>query len=370
AQLGRTRALGGHGEAAAAWLERALTLAERLQLPEVFVEALTSKAVVLLTQGRLAEARILLEAAAARAHAEQLYASALRAENNLAAVLEASDRHGEAFDVGERAIVLARRRGDRRWESILRTGTLPFLVLLGRWDEALAIAAEEEPLVASEFVRGQMLSAVLILCERGDLEPARALLAAADPLRDGDNPQTRAGYAVAEAWLLRAEGQHSEALAAAERALALRGELAITDASIKSALVEATEAALAVPDLDKAEELLALPESLERGELTPFLHANTARMRARLDAARGNHEQVEERLRSAASLCREFGLTFHLAVTQLEHAEWLTTQNRSDEAQPLLTEARQAFEQLQATPWLQRAAQVTPTRRESEAAIS
>src|SRR6266576_3508595 len=48
-------------------------------------KALSSKAIVLLNQGRLAEARILLEAAAARAHAEQLYASALRAENNLAA---------------------------------------------------------------------------------------------------------------------------------------------------------------------------------------------------------------------------------------------------------------------------------------------
>src|SRR6266699_1591262 len=50
-------------------------------------KALSSKAIVLLNQGRLAEARILLEAAAARAHAEQLYASALRAENKLTAVL-------------------------------------------------------------------------------------------------------------------------------------------------------------------------------------------------------------------------------------------------------------------------------------------
>ena len=39
-------------------------------------KALSSKAIVLLNQGRLAEARILLEAAGARAHAEQLYASA------------------------------------------------------------------------------------------------------------------------------------------------------------------------------------------------------------------------------------------------------------------------------------------------------
>jgi hypothetical protein len=59
-----------------------------------------------------------------------------------------------------------------------------------------------------------MLSVTLIHCERGDLEPARALLKAADALSDSDNPQTWAGYAGLEARLLRAEGQQSEALAA------------------------------------------------------------------------------------------------------------------------------------------------------------
>ena len=64
----------------------------------------------------MAEARILLEAAADRAHTEQLYASALRAENNLATVLEGSEHYAEALELFERAIALARRRGDRRWE--------------------------------------------------------------------------------------------------------------------------------------------------------------------------------------------------------------------------------------------------------------
>ena len=130
------------------------------------------------------------------------------------------------------------------------------------------------------------------------------------------------------------------------------------------------EAALALDDLDKAEVLLAIPASLDPGEPTPFLQASTARLRARLDAARGSHQRVEEHLRSAAVLFREFGLAFHLAVTQLEHAEWLGARGRTDDAQPLLAEAREAFEQLQATPWLERAAQALPAKREPEAAIS
>ncbi len=370
AQLGRVRGLAGHNEAASAPLERALTLAERLQLPEVFVQALTSKAVVLLNQGRLAEARILLEAAAARAQTEQLYATALRASQNLGAVLESSDRYAEVLDLVERSLVLARRRGNRRMESIMRTGSVGPLFMLGRWDEALTIAAEEEPIVAGELSRGQMLGVALILCERGDLDGADALLTASDMLRDSDNWQLRAGYAVVEARLLRARGRADEALAVAERALATLDELTITDAAVKEGLVEATEAALAVPDLKKAEELLSIPESRDAGELTPYLSANSARLRARLDAAHGDDEPVEDRFRTATSLFREFGLVFHVAVTQLEHAEWLNAQHRADDAEPLLAEARQTFEQLQATPWLERTARAAATSAERETAIS
>jgi len=371
AELGRMRALAGHGDEAAEPLERALTLAERLQLPEVFVQALTSKAVVLFNQGRLLEARMQLQGAVDLAHAEQLHASELRAGSNLAVVLEASDRYAEAVELDERLIAHARRGGDRRWESLLRTGDLILLFQLGRWDEALTIAAEEQAHAVSEAARAQLLAPAYIHCERGQLEAADALLAATDMARDSDNPQRRVGYAAVEARLLRAHGRHAEALAAAERALANLGELAITDAVIKTAWVEACEAALALTDLDKAEQLLAIAETLDPGQLTPLLHAHSLRLRARLDAARDTPSNVDEHFRASTALYREFDLTFHQAVSQLEHAEWLTRQDRAEEAKPLLTEAHQTFEQLQATPWLARTAQTTiPAGREAEAAIS
>ncbi len=367
AQLGRVRVVAGHADAADDPLERALALAERLLLPEVLVEALTSKALALYNRGRLIEARILLEAAAERAYAEQLYVSALRAENNLGVVLEASDRLAEAVELLDRTIALARRRGDRRWESNLRTGGLIELILLGRWDEALTVAAEEEPLAAGETARASLLDIALIHCERGQLEQALALFASGEEQRESDQAQGRAGHSVLEARVLRAEGRNAEALAATEPALALRDELSIADSRVKRGLVEAIEAALALHDLDRAEELLAIPEALDPGELTPFLQAHTARLRARLDAVRGERERVDERFRTAAALFREFDFVFYLAVTQLEHGEWLTAQNRADEAKPLLAEARASFERLQATPWLERTAQVSPVGRKPEA---
>jgi predicted ATPase/class 3 adenylate cyclase len=370
AQRGRARVLAGHAEAAAAPLERALTLAERLVLPEVFVEALTSKGIGLLNQGRLAEARILLDAAAARAHTEHLYASAIRAENNLATVLETSDRYAEALELFEQATALARRRGDRRWESALRTGRLFQLLQLGQWDEALAVAGEEELMVANENAQAGMLPVALVHCERGDPAAARALLAAAGMVRDSDNAQSKAGYAAVEARVLRADGRPADALASAERGLATVGELDFTDTNIKAALVEAIEAALTLSNFDKVEELLSIPESLDPGQLTPFLQAHSARLRARLDAARGQQQGVDEGFRSAARVFRECGLSFYLAVTQLEHAEWLARQGRSEDAPPLLGETRRIFEELRAGPWLERTAETIATRESAEAAIS
>ena len=48
-------------------------------------------------------------------------------------------------------------------------------------------------------------------------------------------------------------------------------------------------------------------------------------------------------------------MPFYLAVTQLEHAEWLTAEGRNGEAAPLLDEARSTFGGLGAAPWLAQA---------------
>jgi class 3 adenylate cyclase/tetratricopeptide (TPR) repeat protein len=363
AQLGRSHVLAGHSpDAALPLLERALTLAERLQLPDVFLEALNSKGVILLNQGRLAEARILLAAAVERAHSEQVYGSVLRAENNFMVALEAMDRFAEAFAAGERAFAFARRRGDRRWELNIRAGGIIDLFLLGRWDDALALAAEVEPDIAAESGRAELLNAALVHCERGALEDARRLLAKNDRLRDSDGVSARAGYARVEAHLLRAEGRAADALAAAERALTARSELGTAQKEFKMSFVEACEAALALPDLGKAEELLGVVEAFEPGELTPYLQGHSLRLRAGLDAAREQRDGIDDRFRNASRLFREFDLVFDLAVTQLEHAEWLEAEGRVEEAQPLLNEARETFERLQATPWLERAVRAESAR--------
>jgi hypothetical protein len=72
-------------------------------------------------------------------------------------------------------------------------------------------------------------------------------------------------------------------------------------------------------------------------------------------AAQGDDDRAEDSFKTAAAAFREYGMPFQLACTELEHAEWLVTDGRSEEVAPLVTEAREIFGRLRATPWLERA---------------
>jgi hypothetical protein len=76
-------------------------------------------------------------------------------------------------------------------------------------------------------------------------------------------------------------------------------------------------------------------------------------------AARGESAEVESRFKGAAGLFREIAFPFYMAVTLLEHGEWLIGHARADEAEPLLAEAYEVFERLRARPWIHRVEQAT-----------
>jgi class 3 adenylate cyclase/tetratricopeptide (TPR) repeat protein len=360
AQLGRMQALSGEHADALLTLDRALSLAEALALDEVFAQGLTSKAIGILYQGRFAEARLLLEGAIERARDAGLHSAWFRAIGNLTVLLQDSDLWVEALDVVDEVEARARQLGEREQLAGARLGTMTLLVLLGRWSEALERVAEADELGGSDFVRAELIEAVTIHCERDELAEAARVLEEFEFLRHGEQAEFAAMFAVQEARLLRAQARNEDAVAAAERALAHRDELSVTNTRIKGALVEALEAGFALDDLEKVAEVLGDIETLLPGQLTPLLRAQRSRFRARIDARQGRYDRVDENFRSAAALFLEFDCTFYLAATQLEHAEWLQAQGRLSEAEPLLAEARETFERLEARPWLERAAQLAP----------
>ena len=84
------------------------------------------------------------------------------------------------------------------------------------------------------------------------------------------------------------------------------------------------------------------------------MDAQLARLGARLAARRGETTAIDELSNAAIARFRELGTPFWLAVTLLEHAEWLAGEGRVEQAQAGLLEAREIFERLKCGPWLER----------------
>ncbi|HXH97418.1 MAG TPA: adenylate/guanylate cyclase domain-containing protein [Gaiellaceae bacterium] len=355
AQLGRFLLFSGRDEEAAPHLERALGLAEALDLPETLAQAMSSRAVLVMKQDRLFESRVLLEGAIELALANNLHAAALRAYNNLAATMVYSDLSAEGYAVNQRALEHARRVGDRVWEARFVSGAGMWLFFLGRWDEALAWAAEGEQLPPDVVMGGVTFFSVYIHCERGELAQAREQFSSSTAAHESEEAQDVAGHACTEARLLRAEGKLDEAQAAAERALSISRGLGVTAGLFKSSLREALETALEMGDTMRARELLGCLDPLKPGQRTPMLRAFQAEFEARLGAALGESD-ADARFTSGEALYREHGWPFFEAALEVRHAEWLISQGRGDEAHALLAAARETFERLRAAPWLERVA--------------
>jgi class 3 adenylate cyclase/tetratricopeptide (TPR) repeat protein len=359
AQLGRLEVFSGAFDDAAGHLELALEVAEAFGLPEVLAEALLTKGAMLHFRARINESQGLTARALQIALEHDLASAALRAYTNLAFVLTSRDRHDAAVEQLERGLAMARKVGNQIWELQLLDTLVDALLMLGRWDEAIALAAAiPEAQIATAGVITSVTSLPEMHARRGELERAEELLERGAAFADSSDLQDRSAHWAARAVVLGARGRHAEALAAADEALGARDQLGADAQGVKVGLIAAVEAALALGDLDRAEELVALAERLRPGERPPLLDAQASRFRAHLAAGRGQHDRVEAGFKAAAGLLRELGMPFWLGVILLEHAEWLAAQDRPDEATRLLEEAAAIFERLGARPWTERVARL------------
>ncbi len=350
AQLGRFLVLVGRTDEGNPCLEQALALSEAFDLPEIFIDALISKSLSLSAAGRLRECQILLEAAIERAEAQDLPRAAARALNNLGVVFESADRFSETLAITKRALAHAARAGDQSWELMLRSGNVSSLVLVGRWGEAIETADELARSPHGHQVASMLGCALEVDCLRGDVERAKERLSSMTD--ESEDPQVRASQALFKAFVLRAEGDPAAALDALQPAHDARKSLGIRFLTVKLAIIEELECASALGDAARIDRVLEAIDELRPGERPPLLTAHAARFRARRTT---DASEAEREFRGAAEIFRDHHLVFWLAVTQLEHAELLVEEGRSDDAEPLLAEARETFERLEARPWLERA---------------
>ena len=325
--------------------ELALEIAEALQLPYVLSHGLNTKGLCYAQHGRREEGMLLMRHALEVALAHDLSVPAGRAYINLTALTSMEDRYRDALELSRAGAELAQRIGERQSGLMLDHWTVGHLVSLGRWDEATtmweALSEKLFPILGPDV-------------ERGDVEKARREV---ERMREDFNPhepQEHAGLCAGDAYVLVAEGKMAEALVQADVAIGLRAELGLTQDAVTSALEQALQAAFALGDRAKADELLGLIEQLPPGGLRPLLRALGARFGARRAALDGDATTANAAFLAAADIYREIEVPFELAVVRLEHAEWLAESGRASEAEALLDEARATFEGLRARPWLER----------------
>ena len=360
AQVGRFLFFAGELEPALQRTETALEIAEALGLPEPLSQALNTKAIILNTRGRPREALALLRTALDVALEGERPSAALRAYFNLCEILTHRDQYQASLAVHREGLAFARRVGSRYWEWAFLGLLYPFFCA-GAWSDVMTMSAQlpEADWTRARLAFSSMLTAhALVRVNRGQLAEADDVVARLGDLERSADVQERAEYAAAKARLLLQQGKAREALASAQLAFDARQALGITQEAAREGFVAAVEAALALDDVDQAERLLAVVESLPAGRVPRALEAQAARLRARLDARAGEAEAAELDFARATDLFRDLALVFYLGVTLLEHAEWLRDQGRAEEGEPLLSEARAIFEQLEATPWIERASAV------------
>jgi class 3 adenylate cyclase/predicted ATPase len=346
-QLGRWLYFAGRLELCDERNERARELAEGLRLPEVLSHALNTKGLLEQQRGNLETSRALLRHALAIALDNDLADASTRAYTNLSVVESRLGNLAEAEALTVRSLELARRVGDREVEWFTLGNLAESYLQSAKWDEVMAIV-DDLPAGLETQAQGLHIQVAEIARHRGDVAVARSAVDAASELAESVSLQDRAIFLLAQYNLLLAEGNAKEALALL---VETRAERASHPDAFWLDLLTA-ETALMTGDTAVAVEALAVVDAVPSGVAGPIVAAQIARLRGQLET---DPERANDAFKVAAASFDEYGLPFLLACTQLEHAEWLVSAGREDEATRLVADGRETFERLRATPWLERA---------------
>ena len=343
AELSRAYWFSGDLERATERAELALEIAESQRLWKPLAQALRAKGAVALSIGHPEEALAYMK------HGLEISREHGLTEDvsNYCFILSdgcfRTDRFADALVYLEEALATARKIGSRPLEwSVLSERTYP-LWMLGRWDEVAAACADfgEEQVGSGGVVLSILQAGTHVFAQRGELDEARRIFELFSRLEYSTDIQDQGAYAAVRASVLRAEGRLQEALEAGLETLGAAAALSPSFQGVTHGVVDALEAALALGETAKAEDIYRFADGIPLSTRSQYLDAQIERLRARTagDAAG---------LDAATRHFREIETPFWVAVSLLEHAE-LTGDDASRE------EAQSIFEQLRARPWIERA---------------
>ncbi len=339
AVLGRMLLFTGDSARAAPAIESALAIGQALELPDVFGEALSNKAMLCDFAGRAEEARYLYAAAIDVGERYGLAEILARAQTN-AGYLSMLWDLPDAARYLEAATAANRRRGDRYGESIGAGNLMTLHLFQGRWDECERMG--EELLTHS---RPGSEHCCYPLCHlyaaRGEIDKMRQTLAGMTSWKDVDDSERRSAHDSCLVALRLLQGRPSDALEhglrVLEPAAQSPGEMI---ESVRHCWPGTLEAALELGHLDDARHVVELLSGPPSGLIPPALRLQARRGRALLDAAEGRLDSVHEELSAVVAGFEQLAAPYWHAVSQADLAGWLIEQQRPGEAASLLDRRR------------------------------
>jgi len=361
AQLGRLYFFAGDRERAAERIEVALDIGEELTLPAVLSSALNTKGLIVGRHPHEADALIRQALRVALDH--DLVFEALRAYNNLLVLLEKTDRLEQIMPLNEEALALARRRGDRFWEMRLVAYLCDSSLYNGRWDKALELA-ETLPLdrsVGEPILGNTLLGLARIAIDREEPAKARELLDLARGELDTIDDQRRRVQLRHRQLEAELEGRVDDASTIIVESLPFQLESIDEASGMGELLLDAAKYATVLKDHAPVLTAASLIDALPAIRRTRAVDSQLYRLRANAAAAQGGEAAAADAFAVALANARNLGFAFFLAPVLYDYGAWLASSGRSDEAGPLLAEARELFEGMGATVWLRRLDALEPT---------
>ena len=228
---------------------------------------------------------------------------------------------------------------------------------MGAWDEAAADAERAVSLLDEsglEWLRPlARYAAVLVPAARGEWETAEEHLRAG-AAQGGDYELMVVAAALARAEVAAARGEHDGVLRALEPVLALESRAGVDEPGFWPWQDLYADALISAGRLAEADELLGPHEKRASIRGRASMVARLARVRGRLEAARGQPAEAEQAFECALAALEAQPLPFQRAQVELAYGQTLRRSGQRRAAAAQLQAARDRFSELRAAPYLER----------------
>jgi DNA-binding CsgD family transcriptional regulator/tetratricopeptide (TPR) repeat protein len=227
----------------------------------------------------------------------------------------------------------------------------------GAWDEAIIDAERALALLLETghewlrpFVRW---TAIAVSAARGDWAVAgeHARLASA---HDGDYPLMIVSAALARAHLAAAQGEHDQVLRVLDPLLTIAPREAIDEPGFWPWQDLYGDALVSIGRLDEADAFLGPHQARATQRGRRSMIARLARVRGRLETARGRPELAEAAFKQGIELLKSLPMPFEHALLELAYGQALRRDGKRRAAATRLQEAYDRFSGLLAEPYVER----------------